>query len=80
MFICNVFLTFVVKRLIKGIHKMFLKHSIINGFRTHHFLNFAKVFKTQKCLLGKYQKYKSVKLWGLRLLFRLLNKYLKYQT
>ena len=40
MFIYNVFLTFSVKRLTNGIFKMFLKHSITNGFRTHHFLTF----------------------------------------
>ena len=54
MFICNVFLTFFFK------HKTFLKQSITNGFRTHHFLTFAKRFlsnvcKTQKCLLGTYK-------------------------
>ena len=59
MFIYNVFLTFIVKRLINGIHKTCLKHSITNGFRTHHFLTFAKRFlsnvcKTQKCLLGTF--------------------------
>ena len=31
------FLTFIIKRLINGINKTFGKHSIINGFRTHHF-------------------------------------------
>ena len=51
------FLTFINKRLINGIHKMFKKHSIINGFHTHLFLTFAKRFlsnicKTQKCLPG----------------------------
>ena len=45
MFIYNVFLTFINKRLINGTHKMLLKHSIINGFCTDHFL-------TQKYLLG----------------------------
>ena len=44
MFICNVFLTFIIKCLINGIHKMFLKHSIINGFRTHNFLSLIKRF------------------------------------
>ena len=62
MFICNVFLTFIIKRLINGIHKMFLKHSMTNGFRTHNFLTFTKRFlsnvcKTQKCLLGSNQLY-----------------------
>ena len=37
MFVCNVSLTFIIKRLINTIHKMFSKHSIINGFHTHHF-------------------------------------------
>ena len=47
MFVCNIFLRFIIKRLINGIHKTFLKHSIINGFRTHHFLTFAKRFLYQ---------------------------------
>ena len=51
-------LTFIVKRSINGMRKMFLKHSITNGFRTHHFLSFDKRFlsnvcKTLKCLLGR---------------------------
>ena len=51
------FLTFIIKRLINDTHRTFYTHSIINGFRTHHFLTFAKRFlpnicKTQKCLLG----------------------------
>ena len=59
MFICNICLTFVIKRLINGIHKTFLKHSITNGFCTHHFLTFAKrflsnVYKTQKLFTGQY--------------------------
>ena len=58
MFICNIFLIFIIKRLIKGIHKTFLKHAIINGFHTHHFLTLAKHFlsnvcKTKNCLLGR---------------------------
>ena len=32
-----IFLTFVIKHLINSIHKTFKKHSIINGFCTHHF-------------------------------------------
>ena len=49
-------LLFIIKCLKNGVHKMFLKHSIINGFRTHYFLTFAKrflqMFANQKCLLG----------------------------
>ena len=52
MFICNIFQIFIIKRLIKGIHKTFLKHSIINGFHTHHFLTLAKHFH-QKLFTGK---------------------------
>ena len=63
MFIYNIFLTFIVKRLINGIHKTFLKHSITNGFRTHHFLTFAKRFlsnicKPQKCL--RLERFKQI--------------------
>ena len=49
MFIYNVFLTFIIERLINGIFKTFKKHSITNGFRTHHFLTFAKRFLTNVC-------------------------------
>ena len=57
MFIHNVFLTFTIKHSINGVHIMFYKHSITNGFCTHHFLTFAKHFllnvcKIQKCLLA----------------------------
>ena len=44
MFICNVF-SFVIRRLINSLQKKrFEKHSIINGFRTNHFLTSAKIF------------------------------------
>ena len=38
MLICNVVLTCVIKHLRNGTHKTSGKHSIVNGFRTHHFL------------------------------------------
>ena len=70
MFICNMFLTFIIKLLINGTHKIFLKHSIINGFRTHHLSTFAKRFlsnvcKTKKHLLGSSNLYQSKNLMGL---------------
>ena len=52
MFICNVFLTFIIKRLITGIHKTFLKHSFFHGFHTHHFLTFAKRLQYPKMFTG----------------------------
>ena len=45
MFMCNVFLTFIMKRLIKGIDKTFEKtRSIINGFSFPSFFNLYQTF------------------------------------
>ena len=62
MLICNVCLTFIIKRLINGIYKTFLKHSIINCFLYPSFFNLYQTFpikrlQSPKMFTGKCQIY-----------------------
>ena len=52
------FLTFIIKRLINGIHKTFYKWFLYPSFLTFAKCFHSNIYKTQTCLLGYYFMFK----------------------